>query len=227
MAFLCPLWPGLLLHYRLQLGPVCSAAKVPTETLLLDLPTSCQIQLHIGFGFLKTNTNLIPEQYLYIPTVTCYSFHFCILHFQEQLLHSQRPLPPLFGFLIVSVDHSWVWKRWYLKTDQFSWSTLPLRAISHRILPSSSMNRPEVHRCDLILCFDFSLQDYGVLISQQLSATVVPNLHVPEFSFVHTRGSEKCLSFSAAWSPALGSCCWCTPETSQNACALLCCLLNR
>ena len=50
----------------------------------------------------------------------------------------------LLNCLFVGMVFLWVWRRWPLNINQFSWALLPSRALSHRTLPSRSTKRPKL-----------------------------------------------------------------------------------
>lgn len=64
-------------------------------------------------------------------------------------------LPPLLDFLLIRMDHSWAWRRWFLYNNQLSQTPFPFRAISHGILPRRALKSkdfsPEFKYWDLIL----------------------------------------------------------------------------
>lgn len=128
------------------------------------------------------------------------------------LIHARLQLP-LLDFLLIRMDHSWAWRRWFLYNNQLSHIPLPFRGISLGIFPRRSL------KSQRLLSWTQGLRPY---FEPSSDPEAVLNVHIPNPSFLHCKyqvqqsTSSCCLFDYLLWT------CWqCTPEASRTACALL------
>lgn len=134
--------------YSQQKAPIflCHWHTCRNNLLTLHKPHEFQLQLSIEFPnsvatclvnismFLFGSLSLLPPPY----------FSFLHLKSVRSSLFSQAGLLLyLFSFLNIRMDCSCALRRLSLKTKQLSWVSLPSRADSPEILPTSSLNKPK------------------------------------------------------------------------------------
>lgn len=102
---------------------------------------------------------------------------------QSLFIHADLLLPFL-DSLLIGTDHSWGWRRWYLRINQLSLTSLLSSDILNSIIPSRCLKRAkacsdEDHSCNPGFCFVPSSQVPKVTV-----AKVAPSLHIPNWPFL-------------------------------------------